>query len=108
METDNRRGRLVLAVCGWLALLAASFANAAERGVVLVYEAQGVQAKSDTARTALVIGNGGYRRGPLRNPVNDATDVAQALQELGFEVVLSLDVDKRVLKQAMRKFRQRL
>jgi len=110
MVKDNRRGRLVLAMCGWLALalLVAPFANAAERGVVLVYDAQGEQAKSATARTALVIGNGSYRGARLKNPVNDATDVAQALRGLGFEVVLSLDVSRRVLKQAMRTFRQRL
>jgi hypothetical protein len=43
MATDTRRGRLVLAMCGWLALalLEAPFANAAKRGVVLVYDAQG-------------------------------------------------------------------
>jgi uncharacterized caspase-like protein len=56
----------------------------------------------------LVIGNGSYAGAPLKNPVNDATDVAQALRGLGFEVVLSLDVDRRVLMRAMRKFRQRL
>jgi len=107
---DNRVGRLFLAVCGWLALalLVVPFASAAERGVVLVYDAQGEQAKSATARTALVIGNGSYPEAPLRNPVNDATDVAEALRGLGFEVVLSLDVEKRVLMQAMRKFRKRL
>jgi formylglycine-generating enzyme required for sulfatase activity len=110
METDTRRGSLVLAAWAWLALalLAVPFANAVERGVVLVYDAQGEQAKSATARTALVIGNGSYRGAPLKNPVNDATDVAQALRGLGFEVVLSLDVDKRVLVKAMRKFQKRL
>jgi len=107
---DNLRGRLVFAMCGWLAfvLLAAPFAYAAERGVVLVLDAQGEQAKSATARTALVIGNSSYPGAPLRNPVNDATDVAEALRGLGFEVVLSLDVDKRVLMQAIRKFQKRL
>ena len=37
-------------------------------------------------RTALVIGNATYETGPLRNPVNDATDMAALLQRLGFEV----------------------
>ena len=39
-------------------------------------------------RTALVIGNATYETGPLRNPVNDATDMAALLQRLGFEVSL--------------------
>ncbi len=35
-------------------------------------------------RTALVIGNAAYEAGPLRNPANDATDIAATLQRLGF------------------------
>jgi len=39
-------------------------------------------------RVALVIGNGAYQNASrLANPVNDATDVATALRELGFELV---------------------
>jgi hypothetical protein len=38
-------------------------------------------------RTALVIGNGRYEAGPLRNPTNDAADMADALRRLGFEVI---------------------
>ncbi len=34
-------------------------------------------------RIALVIGNSAYSSGPLKNPVNDATDMATALQKLG-------------------------
>lgn len=45
-------------------------------------------------RIALVIGNGRYAHAPeLRNPVNDATDVASALRALGFEVQLATDLD---------------
>lgn len=38
------------------------------------------------ARKALVIGNAGYEQGILKNPLNDATDVADALRSLGFQV----------------------
>jgi len=38
-------------------------------------------------RTALVIGNGSYISAPLRNLVNDAEDMASALQKLGFTVI---------------------
>jgi len=37
-------------------------------------------------RIALVIGNGAYKSTPLRNPVNDAADIADALESLGFSV----------------------
>ena len=46
-------------------------------------------------RVALVVGNGAYAHAPpLANPVNDAADMAEALRELGFEVVLGLDLDR--------------
>ena len=39
-------------------------------------------------RVALVIGNAAYQHvPPLRNPSNDATDIAAKLRELGFDVV---------------------
>ena len=45
-------------------------------------------------RFALVIGNGGYvDLGKLKNPVNDATDVAASLRTLGFDVELLTDAD---------------
>ena len=39
-------------------------------------------------RIALVIGNSAYSSGPLKNPVNDATDMAAALKRAGFTVTL--------------------
>jgi hypothetical protein len=45
-------------------------------------------------RIALVIGNSAYKyAGKLPNPVNDATDVAYALQRLGFQVTLDKDLE---------------
>jgi hypothetical protein len=35
---------------------------------------------------ALVIGNSAYSESPLKNPLNDAKDVAAKLRTLGFEV----------------------
>ena len=35
-------------------------------------------------RIALVIGNSAYSSGPLKNPVNDATDMAAMLKASGF------------------------
>src|SRR5262245_43776149 len=47
-------------------------------------------------RVALVIGNAAYQHAPpLRNPSNDATDIAAKLRELGFDVVEGIDLGKR-------------
>ena len=60
-------------------------------------------------RTALVIGNGNYgSMGNLKNPSNDAEDVAKALKELGFEVTLLKDVEQKPMEDAIEKFNQRL
>ena len=59
-------------------------------------------------RTALVIGNATYETGPLRNPVNDATDMAALLQRLGFEVALLKDAKLRAMEEAIETFSQKL
>jgi len=55
-------------------------------------------------RVALVIGNGAYKASPLRNPANDAKDVAAALRGLGFEVICKTDAGKRDMVEATRTF----
>jgi len=47
-------------------------------------------------RTALVIGNGKYVYGRLKNPTNDARDMANTLRKLEFIVTLILDVNGRL------------
>jgi hypothetical protein len=59
-------------------------------------------------RIALVIGNSRYMNAPLRNPVNDATDMASALKKLGFEVILKTDVNQRAMKESIRSFGKEL
>ena len=59
-------------------------------------------------RTALVIGNAAYETGPLRNPANDATDMAALLQRLGFEVSLLKDAKLRAMEDAIEAFSQKL
>jgi uncharacterized caspase-like protein len=71
---------------------------------------------TQTARIALVIGNGDYDKNfnklqlkKLRNPVNDATDMAKVLEHLGFQVILKTNVRKKTaMKKAVRDFTQRL
>jgi hypothetical protein len=43
-----------------------------------------VQAQESGLKVALVIGNGSYASTPLKNPPNDARDVAAALERIGF------------------------
>jgi tetratricopeptide (TPR) repeat protein len=59
-------------------------------------------------RTALVIGNGKYSDSPLKNPPNDATDIAAALKVVGFEVMAYTDLDQTAMKRAIREFGARL
>src|SRR5436190_3021471 len=56
-------------------------------------------------RVALVVGMSGYRNAPaLKNPANDAKDLAGALRELGFAVTEAADLDKVRLDEAVRTF----
>ncbi len=60
-------------------------------------------------RVALVIGNSAYKHATaLANPANDANDMGAALKELGFEVILGLDLDKRGFDQRVREFSRAL
>src|SRR5258708_426402 len=59
-------------------------------------------------RTALVIGNSAYAESPLANPVNDATDIANALQQMGFAVTPLLNADRRRMRDAIETFSKQL
>ena len=56
-------------------------------------------------RVALVIGNSAYQHtATLKNPSNDATDMAQALRNLDFEVIDGTDLSKRDMVKRIRTF----
>ena len=79
----------IMILCGLLAMLPAT-ANA-ER------------------RVALVIGNSTYTNATsLRNPRNDAGDMAETLRKIGFEVELGLDLDQRGFAQTLETFARTL
>jgi len=59
-------------------------------------------------RTALVMGNAAYEVGLLRNPVQDASDMATALRQLGFEVTLLRDAARRPMIEAIDLFSRQL
>jgi len=59
-------------------------------------------------RTALVIGNSNYKSAPLRNPVNDARDMAKTLRGLNFDVIEKLNADEKQMVLAIDEFYKRL
>ena len=65
-------------------------------------------ASAQENRLALVIGNSEYKDSPLINPINDANDMASVLEDLGFEVILRTDSDRREMGRAIRDFGRKL
>lgn len=59
-------------------------------------------------RFALIIGNSHYESVPLKNPVNDARAMADALAECGFEVTMLENANKRKMEEAIRVFGAKL
>ena len=59
-------------------------------------------------RVALVIGNSKYRFSPLRNPANDARAMVEALENVGFEVIVKLNASRREMRRSMIQFGRRL
>ncbi len=60
-------------------------------------------------RVALIIGNAAYvHAGALANPANDAGDMAAALRQMNFEVILGLDLDKKAFDAKVRDFSRAL
>src|SRR5688572_6213113 len=55
-------------------------------------------------RVALLIGNNNYGTTPLRNAVNDAKDLSEALKELGFQVIVRENASRREMIEGIREF----
>jgi uncharacterized caspase-like protein len=87
-------------LAGLLLAASAALAQSGERTLGIVPKA----AASGESRHALVIGNGAYTNGPLRNPVNDARAMAQALGEAGFNVMLVENATRAGMHRAIRTF----
>lgn len=66
------------------------------------------QIKPNEARVALIIGNSDYKTAPLENPANDASDLANALEKQGFNVLVRENVGERGLKEAVDTFAKHL
>jgi hypothetical protein len=58
------------------------------------------------SRAALVVGNGAYRGcGTLKNPVNDAEDMAAKLTSYGFHVLVTTDATRVEMDRKLREFK---
>src|SRR5689334_4825119 len=55
-------------------------------------------------RVALLIGNNNYASTPLRNAVNDAKDLGEALKELGFKVIVRENASRKDMIEGIREF----
>src|SRR5207344_2435778 len=97
MTTDRKRRRLMqagasLPLAGW----SAAWAQTSDRNLLATERKAGAVVVSGASllvapRRALVIGNGNYGFGPLKNPANDARAIAEELKRAGFEVVVVID-----------------
>ena len=88
------------ALGGWLAA----------QGVLSAQAQTAAAAPASSAKErklALVIGNGNYRVGPLKNPAGDARAVADSLRALGFDVTLRTDAGLADMLDAMSRFSAR-
>src|SRR5258707_3398429 len=65
-------------------------------------------ASAKAQRLALVIGNGSYKDAPLPNPLNDAADMARALEASGFTVIKRENATLKEMHLALREFGDRL
>jgi hypothetical protein len=59
-------------------------------------------------RVALVIGNATYKVNPLKNPVNDSTDMARSLRSVGFDVIEANNTTLTQMREATRRFADKL
>lgn len=60
------------------------------------------------SRVALVVGNSNYQNSPLKNPVNDAKDMAAKLRMLSFKVLYLEDATHRQFEKTIREFNSQL
>ena len=76
---------------------------------VINYFVQKIDQTYVEKRLALIFGNADYLNcNPLRNPVNDAKAIAEALKEVGFTVLLYINSDLKTMKKAMDEFGEKL
>jgi hypothetical protein len=76
--------------------------------LVIIFLLLQAEAFSSPQKIALVIGNSNYKDAPLHNPVNDADEMASALQKLGFSVIKITNATQQEMEDGIRHFGKRL
>jgi hypothetical protein len=76
--------------------------------IVLFGWCRQAHAQAQETRVALVIGNSNYKNAPLKNPVNDARDMAAKLRGLGFTVIERNNLVVKQIGSTLREFRSKL
>jgi hypothetical protein len=76
--------------------------------VAVTQNSRPVQNISNERRVALVIGNAAYKVNPLKNPVNDSTDMARSLRSVGFDVIEANNTTLTQMREATRRFADKL
>jgi uncharacterized caspase-like protein len=82
------------------------FDSQAQRGIELIPKSD--RNHSEQPCYALVIGNSNYKTAPLKNPVNDARDIAELLQKKKFHVTLLIDATRKEMRKEISMFGNRL
>jgi len=80
---------------------------------ILIFIAVGLcamlsHAQQTENRVALVIGNSAYKSSPLKNPVNDASDMSARLKGFGFTVIERNNLTTKQIGSTLREFRSKL
>jgi len=76
--------------------------------ILILFTWNNALADFSSDKHALVIGNSKYKEYPLRNPLNDANDIASTLKKLGFSVLKEVNANQQEMENAIRKFGRRL
>ena len=113
MSRATACGSILIIVCLLLGVSVPGSTQSSKRGQ---QEPRGVQVLPTTPsaapterRVALVIGNAAYQQAPpLKNPVNDAQDIAKVLQALQFQVILKTDAPLETMRDAIFQFGEQL
>ncbi len=72
---------------------------------MLIFVVSHCDAATTERRVALIIGNSQYSTmGVLKNATNDATDMAAALEDLGFNVISGTDLNKKQMREKIKQF----
>jgi len=76
--------------------------------IIILFIPAIVMASVSEKRVALIIGNAGYKSMPLKNTINDARAMENALRECDFQIIKALDASRTRMRKAIRKFGEKI